>query len=1049
MATSSSKKGVRSARPSSLGIGRANPARPFRRSRLETLEPRWTLSAAPTLAALSDVTLSAGTPLYIALDGFDVDGDALTFSVSSTNANLGTTLSNTNRSMRINIAGYGEMVFELFENLAPGTTGRIIELAESDFYDGLTFHRVAEYSDGSPFVIQGGDPDGNGTGGSGVDFDDEFNPLLMHTSKGILSMAKGGDDTNDSQFFITGAATRHLDFNHSVFGYLVEGESVRDAVQNVETDSNSAPLTDVVMSSVEVFLDQENGVLVLSAPHGYTGEGDVTVTISDGNGGTEQRTFHVTVAADSTNSNPYLGPVAPIELNAGGSATATLTSTDVEGDAVDYDGAVFTGTTGIQLSVNGSTGVVTVTAAATAGGIYGIYLGVSNTSNSAWDTQAVPVFVTPAAPTSIELLSSSDTGTSTTDRLTNLNNADDHSLWFRVNGVVSGATVRLYADGTLIGEATATSTSAVVVTNEAHTLADGAHSITAVQGFFDKAVEIGNSDQVVTLESGASAALSITVDATSPMVTSAPVTTAVGGVQYIYDVESDAEAAGGATYSLNKSPSGMLINSQTGWITWTPADLHGDSQEVIVFVQDAAGNQTQHPFEININRPPQIWNLGNQAIEEGSLLTFEVIATDPDATSGIGEILVSLDAGSPAGAAINSNTGVFTWTPTESQGPGSYDVWIRATDTGGATTAQKITITVTEKNESPVLAAIPDVAVDEGALLTVNVAATDSDLPANVLTYSLVSGSPVGAAIDAATGRFTWRPGEAYGGGQYPITIVVTDSAGATDQKTFQVTVNEVDNGPEFRPADVLVATPGSQFRATARAVDPDEVGNAVRYTLEAGAPAGATIDAATGLIRWNVPIDRPSGSVFLTVRATEIMSGGAAGLSSVATLEVQVSRLIDAAFDQAMALAGRVPTLAAQAAREAVDSLLFDSVRTVRFAPAAPVVLREEPALGFRIGTDGGGGGEVETTSDEKDEKDENVKKASHIDEKTPSDEAKTSPADKQSDDGEEFRWDSGAEDDPTAVAELAPRELLDAAMQELADETTAAAVDEALAAR
>ena len=109
---------------------------------------------------------------------------------------------------------------------APLTSREIWDLAAEGFYDGLDFHRVVPN-----FVIQGGDPTGTGSGGSTLGyFDDQYHLELQHNRTGVLSYAKSTDDTNDSQFFITEGPQRFLDFNHSVFGQLVEGESNRDAI---------------------------------------------------------------------------------------------------------------------------------------------------------------------------------------------------------------------------------------------------------------------------------------------------------------------------------------------------------------------------------------------------------------------------------------------------------------------------------------------------------------------------------------------------------------------------------------------------------------------------------------------------------------------------------------------------------------------------------------------------------------------------------------------------------------------------------------------------
>jgi peptidyl-prolyl cis-trans isomerase B (cyclophilin B) len=120
----------------------------------------------------------------------------------------------------------GTIKIELFDKKAPKTCKNFETLANSGFYNGLTFHRVIE-----DFMIQGGCPKGTGTGGPGYEFDDEFHEDLKHSGPGVLSMANAGPNTNGSQFFITHVETPWLDGKHSVFGQVIEGQDVVDAVQ--------------------------------------------------------------------------------------------------------------------------------------------------------------------------------------------------------------------------------------------------------------------------------------------------------------------------------------------------------------------------------------------------------------------------------------------------------------------------------------------------------------------------------------------------------------------------------------------------------------------------------------------------------------------------------------------------------------------------------------------------------------------------------------------------------------------------------------------------
>jgi hypothetical protein len=189
------------------------------------------------------------------------------------------------------------------------------------------------------------------------------------------------------------------------------------------------------------------------------------------------------------------------------------------------------------------------------------------------------------------------------------------------------------------------------------------------------------------------------------------------------------------------------------------------------------------------NHPPVLASIPNKTIVEQTLLAFTNSATDPDGNA----LTCSLDAPSPSGASVNPLTGVFTWTPTEAQGPMTTNLTVRVTDNGSPplSDAKTFTVTVLESNQPPVLAAIGNRTIHAGISLNITNVATDLDLPTNTLTFSLVTNSPAGAVIDPTTGIFQWTTSDVFANTTNPITVKVTDNGAPplSDSKTFTVTV--------------------------------------------------------------------------------------------------------------------------------------------------------------------------------------------------------------------------------------------------------------------
>ena len=139
----------------------------------------------------------------------------------------------------------GIVKIQLHSDKVPKTVENFVKLSKDGFYDGVIFHRVIP-----GFMAQSGDPEGTGRGGPGYTFNDEFHPELTHDSKGILSMANAGPNTNGSQFFITYGPTPHLDNMHSVFGKVVEGMDLIDAIPARDPSMVGEPA--VKMMSIEI-----------------------------------------------------------------------------------------------------------------------------------------------------------------------------------------------------------------------------------------------------------------------------------------------------------------------------------------------------------------------------------------------------------------------------------------------------------------------------------------------------------------------------------------------------------------------------------------------------------------------------------------------------------------------------------------------------------------------------------------------------------------------------------------------------------------------------
>ena len=469
---------------------------------------------------------------------------------------------------------------------------------------------------------------------------------------------------------------------------------------------------------------------------------------------------------------------------------------------------------------------------------------------------ALPTPATPVLPSQF------DSGSSNSDHITNIT-----SPQFTVSNVIAGETVQLLDaqnGNALIGQAVATGTT-VTVTPSAP-LSEGLHLLVAV----------GNE---VGFTSGQSTSRSVTIDTTPPHITSTAPTSGAVGQLYTYSVTTD--DPGAATFSLSSAPAGALVDPATGALTWTPTNQQVGFQHLTVVTTDLAGNSSQQQFTVGVDGPPLFAAIPDQSVNQGSTLLI-----NPSVAS-INPLTYSLGAGAPADVSINPQTGQFTWVPSAADAAGLYHITFNVVDSSNRSAAQVANVTVVVP---PVFAPIADQTTDELAPFTLPLSATDQ----GPVAFSLVGAVPAGATVSfvgatpgpgiftSSAGQFSWTPAEGQDPGPYTITVQATGAGGLTATQTFHVAVNDVDVPPVLDPVAPVSVVQGGTVSVTVTAHDAEIPTPQLLFSLDPGAPAGATINAQTGVVTWTIPSGFATGPIGIPVRVSEV---GDQGLSATETV--------------------------------------------------------------------------------------------------------------------------------------------------------------------
>jgi hypothetical protein len=309
------------------------------------------------------------------------------------------------------------------------------------------------------------------------------------------------------------------------------------------------------------------------------------------------------------------------------------------------------------------------------------------------------------------------------------------------------------------------------------------------------------------------------------------------------------------TYSLGPgAPAGTLL-TEGGFFFWAPAEAQGPgTNEITILLTDSGTpslSVTQRFTVVvrEINHAPVLSALADWTVNEGEPISFSAQASDVNLPPQ--NLVFSLGSGAPAGANIDPQTGAFTWTPVEAQGPDSYHIGIIVTDSGSppAAAALSFAVTVNEVNQRPVLPPVADQVINQGGLLVFTVPASDTDVPAQTLVFSLLPGAPLGASV-SVDGLFTWAPSQAQSFTTNQISVAVSDGSLSATQ-SFSVAVVAPNLSPALAAIDNRTVREGELIQFAVEATDANQPAQRLEFRLGSGAPAGAAIDPITGVFTW------------------------------------------------------------------------------------------------------------------------------------------------------------------------------------------------------
>ena len=340
---------------------------------------------------------------------------------------------------------------------------------------------------------------------------------------------------------------------------------------------------------------------------------------------------------------------------------------------------------------------------------------------------------------------------------------------------------------------------------------------------------------------------------TPPVVTSTPPSIAVVDMPLVYQVLAQDAEGDAISFNLENAPAGMVVDAETGRLTWTPTADQLDVHTLTVVASDARGGVATQGMTIEVvatapNDPPVIHSQPRLRARVTQPYVYLIEAHDPNGDP----LSFHLDAG-PAGMTVDEG-GVVRWTPPAETLETTSPVAIRVEDGRGGVATQQFNIQVVSQdaNQPPRVVSTPLLSAVIGRTYRYDAAAEDPD--GDPVVWNLVA-APTGMAIDPWRGTIRWTPAADQTGAQ-SVTVRVQDVFGAAGTQSFTIDVRAVNRPPSIQSVPPVAANPGELYVYAVRATDPD--GDPLSFRL-AVQPDGMTIDERTGLIRWTPDVPVPS----------------------------------------------------------------------------------------------------------------------------------------------------------------------------------------------